>query len=112
MHDDERAARIEGYHFDLRAKVEDLARQVGELANGWAAVEIFRCAYRPDLVVEQPHRLDLPDELMDEVWGDDYHAVSRSLDVHIAHLRRKLEDDPASPRYLHTVRGVGYRVAA
>jgi DNA-binding response OmpR family regulator len=49
-------------------------------------------------------------ELMKEVWG--YHAsvVSRTVDTHVAELRRKLEDDPAFPRHILTVRKAGYRL--
>jgi len=49
------------------------------------------------------------EELLQRVW--DYHGdvSSRTLDVHIAWLRQKLEDDPQSPRHIHTVRGTGYR---
>lgn len=46
--------------------------------------------------------------LLDQVWGWDYAGDTRTVDKHIAELRRKLEDDPANPRYVLTVRGVGY----
>jgi DNA-binding response OmpR family regulator len=50
-------------------------------------------------------------ELMTEVWDAQWEGSDRTLDTHIAQLRRKLEADPGHPRYLHTTRGVGYRVA-
>ena len=50
-------------------------------------------------------------ELLRDVWGYDADVVSRTVDTHIAELRRKLEDDPANPRYIVTVRKAGYRVA-
>jgi len=46
--------------------------------------------------------------LMHKVWETDYDGDTRTLEVHVSWLRRKIEDDPANPRYLHTVRGVGY----
>jgi DNA-binding response OmpR family regulator len=46
--------------------------------------------------------------LLDQVWGWDYAGDTRTVDKHIAELRRKLEADPANPHYLLTVRGVGY----
>jgi len=49
------------------------------------------------------------DTLLDRCWGIDYFPESRTLDQHIAKLRKKLGDDPADPRVLETVRGVGYR---
>jgi DNA-binding response OmpR family regulator len=51
-------------------------------------------------------RRQLIDEVWDQAWVGDEHVV----DVHVAHLRRKLGDDPATPRYVDTVRGVGYRM--
>ncbi len=47
--------------------------------------------------------------LLEQVWGDSAYRDSRTVDVHIRHLREKLERDPRSPEYLLTVRGVGYR---
>jgi two-component system alkaline phosphatase synthesis response regulator PhoP len=48
-------------------------------------------------------------QLFDEVWGTDWLGDTRTLDVHIRWLREKLEDDPSTPHYLRTIRGVGYR---
>ena len=47
-------------------------------------------------------------QLLHRIWGDEYFDT-RVVDVHIASLRKKIEDDPAHPRYVETVRGVGYR---
>ena len=47
--------------------------------------------------------------LLDEVWGYDTDVVSRTVDTHVAELRRKLENDPAQPRHILTVRKTGYR---
>ena len=49
-------------------------------------------------------------ELMKEVWGYRAAVVSRTVDTHVSELRRKLEDDPARPRHLLTVRKAGYRL--
>ena len=48
--------------------------------------------------------------IFDRVWGDSHHGTLRTIDNFISQLRSKLEDDPASPRHLLTVRGVGYRL--
>jgi DNA-binding response OmpR family regulator len=48
-------------------------------------------------------------ELFDEVWGTDWLGDTRTLDVHMRWLREKIEDDPSDPRFIRTVRGVGYR---
>ncbi len=49
-------------------------------------------------------------QLIDRVWGADYFGDTKTLDVHIKRLRAKLEEDPAEPRLLLTVRGLGYRL--
>jgi DNA-binding response OmpR family regulator len=50
--------------------------------------------------------------LMSDVWDLNWFGSTKTLDVHIAWLRRKLGDDPARPAFIHTVRGVGFRLAA
>ena len=52
------------------------------------------------------------DELLEAVWEYQPGVSSRTIDVHVAWLRQKLEDNPQNPRHIHTVRGVGYRFAA
>lgn len=49
------------------------------------------------------------DELLDEVWGSEAMPTPRTVDVHVARLRQKLEPEPANPRYIQTVHGRGYR---
>jgi two-component system, OmpR family, response regulator RegX3 len=49
--------------------------------------------------------------LMSDVWDLNWFGSTKTLDVHVAWLRRKLGDDPGEPRYIHTVRGVGFRLA-
>jgi two-component system response regulator MtrA len=51
------------------------------------------------------------EELMMEVWGYNADVNTRTLDMHIVRLRKKIEDNPDSPQYLQTVRGVGYKFA-
>lgn len=64
------------------------------------------------LLMTNKGKLVTRERLFDEVWGTDWLGDTRTLDVHISWLRAKLEDDPANPRYLHTVRGLGYRFMA
>jgi two-component system response regulator RegX3 len=49
---------------------------------------------------------------MDRVWDENWFGSTKTLDVHVRWLRQKLGDDPSRPRYLHTVRGVGFRFTA
>ena len=51
-------------------------------------------------------------QLIDRVWGGDYYGDTKTLDVHIKRLRAKLEDDPANPTLIHTIRGLGYKLEA
>lgn len=48
--------------------------------------------------------------ILERVWGGDYFGDTRTVDVHIRHLREKLEADPAEPKLIQTVRGIGYRL--
>ena len=47
--------------------------------------------------------------LLNEVWGYEYFGETRTVDVHIRNLRKKLEDDDKNPKYIETIRGIGYR---
>jgi DNA-binding response OmpR family regulator len=49
------------------------------------------------------------DRLLDAVWGRDIHVTDRAVDNHVVGLRRKIEADPAEPKYITSVRGMGYR---
>ncbi len=49
------------------------------------------------------------EQLIEEVWDENWFGPTKTLDMHVSTLRRKLGDDPAKPRYITTVRGVGYR---
>lgn len=49
------------------------------------------------------------EEIMDEVWDPHWFGPTKTLDVHVSWLRKKIEDDPTNPRYITTIRGVGFR---
>ena len=51
------------------------------------------------------------DALCEAVWGQDYYGYENSLTVHIRHLREKIEENASKPRWLLTVRGIGYKLA-
>jgi DNA-binding response OmpR family regulator len=61
-------------------------------------------------VVRRPGLVVTREALLGAVWGPGYAGDDHLLDVHVANVRRKLGDDPASPRFLETVRGVGFRL--
>jgi DNA-binding response OmpR family regulator len=92
--------------------------RVGDLVVDLARHEVLRGAEPIHLtprefdllavLAAQPGRVFTRNQLLHRIWGDDYFDT-RVVDVHIASLRKKLDDDPSHPRYVETVRGVGYR---
>jgi DNA-binding response OmpR family regulator len=52
------------------------------------------------------------EEIMDQVWDTNWFGSTKTLDVHIAWLRKKIEEDPSDPRYITTIRRVGFRFAS
>jgi DNA-binding response OmpR family regulator len=85
-----RSATINGTELGLTRKEFDL---------------LARLAREPGMVVSR-------EDLMADVWDENWFGSTKTLDVHVGFLRRKLGDDAAAPRYLRTVRGVGFRLAA
>ena len=65
-----------------------------------------------ELLLREAGSVITRERLLDEVWDVNWFGSTKTLDVHVSSLRRKLGDDSAAPRYIHTVRGVGFRFAA
>jgi two-component system, OmpR family, response regulator RegX3 len=63
-----------------------------------------------ELLLRNAGRVLTRGQLIDRVWGADYVGDTKTLDVHVKRLRAKLEPDPGNPRYLVTVRGLGYKL--
>ena len=63
-------------------------------------------------LAQNPGRVFSRESLLDKVWGYDYFGDGRLVDVHVRRLRTKVEADPANPRHVVTVRGLGYRMVA
>ncbi|WP_420639678.1 response regulator [Candidatus Poriferisocius sp.] len=64
-----------------------------------------------ELLLANAGRVLTRDALIDQVWGSDYVGGTKTLDVHVKRLRSKIEDDPANPRRIVTIRGLGYKYA-
>jgi len=62
-----------------------------------------------EILAASPGEVFSRNELLNRVWGVEYFGTTRTLDQHIAQLRKKVEPEPAAPRYLVTVHGIGYR---
>ena len=63
-----------------------------------------------EMFLRNPGRVLTRGQLIDRVWGADYVGDTKTLDVHVKRLRAKLEPDPSEPKYLTTVRGLGYKL--
>ena len=99
-------AESESYRF---GEVEIDFRR-GELRRRGVPVELTPIEYKLlTLFVRAPGRLMSRERLIEGAWGPDTFTSDRIVDNHIANLRRKIETDPAEPRYLRNVRGMGYR---
>jgi two-component system response regulator RegX3 len=87
---DTRAVTLDGQALDLTLKEFELLR----------------------MLMEQAGRVVSRGDLIDEVWDTNWFGPTKTLDVHVSSLRKKLGDDTAAPRYIHTARGVGFRFAS
>jgi len=64
------------------------------------------------MLMEEAGKVVRRSDLMDEIWDPNWYGSMKTLDVHVSSLRKKIGDDPADPRYIKTVRGVGFRFAS
>lgn len=62
-----------------------------------------------EILIKNKGRVMTRDFLLDKIWGYEYIGETRTVDVHIRHLRQKIEEDDKNPRYIETIRGIGYR---
>jgi two-component system alkaline phosphatase synthesis response regulator PhoP len=99
---------------------EDVVLQFGEIRIYPEKYEVFRKDAKVELTPKEfellhylaSHhgRVLTRDQLLNAVWNYDFIGDSRIVDVHVSHLREKLEDDTKNPRYIKTVRGLGYKL--
>jgi len=81
-----------------------------ELRRGGTPVEVTTIEFRLlSAFIRHRGRVLSREQLLDEVWGQGVYVTDRAVDTHIVNVRRKIEPDPAAPRYLLSVRGAGYR---
>lgn len=62
------------------------------------------------VLATHPGKVYSRDELLEQVWGYEYLGDTRTVDVHVRHLRQKVERDSSNPEYIETLRGIGYRL--
>ena len=89
----------------------DTARH--RISRGGIALELSRMEFALlDFLARNEGQVFSRDHLLEKVWGYDFSGDTRTVDVHVSWLRRKIEADPAHPEHLLTVRGVGYKFEA
>jgi len=89
----------------------DVERHVVSVAGGTVAMPLKEFDLL-ELLLRNAGRVLTRGQLIDRVWGADYVGDTKTLDVHVKRLRAKIEPDPANPKYLLTVRGLGYKLEA
>jgi DNA-binding response OmpR family regulator len=99
--DEEQPIEVRGLRIDPTKRT--VVRDGETVATTFVEFEILTALART------PGRVFTRDMLLSRVWGDSAYRDPRTIDVHIRHLREKIEADPKEPEYLFTVRGVGYR---
>jgi len=94
----------------LRVADLEIDQEGRRVRRGGAAIELSRIEFNLLFILAQhPGQTLSRAQLLDRLHGVAYDGYDRSIDAHIKNLRRKLEPDPAAPRYVQTVYGVGYR---
>ncbi|MDI3533899.1 MAG: two-component system, OmpR family, alkaline phosphatase synthesis response regulator PhoP [Thermosediminibacterales bacterium] len=102
----------------IREKEESGLIKIGELTIDTESYKVYKNNKEIKLTSKEYELLKLlainrgktltRDHLLDKIWGYDYYGETRTIDVHIRHLRKKIEDEDREPKYIHTVRGIGY----
>ena len=102
-----------------KEKIEDNLK-VGNLNVNLLKYEVYKGNEKIDLTLKEFELLKLLLEnkgkvlsrnyLLDKIWGYDYYGETRTVDVHIRYLRKKIEDNDSSDKYIQTIRGVGYKI--
>ncbi|HEU4742535.1 MAG TPA: response regulator transcription factor [Meiothermus sp.] len=112
---------------ELLARIQALLRRSGKsgrIERGGLALDLERHQASLDgqpldltrrefdllaFLARHPGRVYSREELLERVWGPEFMGTARTVDQHVAQLREKLQEDPKLPRFLETLRGVGYR---
>jgi two-component system alkaline phosphatase synthesis response regulator PhoP len=99
-------ARFQFGNVDVDFEKGDVRKDAVPIALAAKELELLR------YLIDHRGKVVSRDELLEGVWEYQPGVSSRTIDVHVAWLRQKLEDNPQTPRHIHTVRGVGYRFSA
>jgi DNA-binding response OmpR family regulator len=109
-----RRRRLDSRHPERRLEfpgltIDLLRREV--LAGGRPVELTFKEFEVLALLASHPGRVYHREHIMAHLWRGDFYGEARAADVHVQHIRRKIESDPKNPHFIETVRGAGYRFA-
>jgi two-component system alkaline phosphatase synthesis response regulator PhoP len=115
----ELVARIKAILRRSSMQIIEKTFKVSNLAIDFGKHEVLKSDIKIDLTLKEFELLEIlisnkgrvmtRDFLLDKIWGYEYVGETRTVDVHIRHLRQKIEDDDKNPVYIQTIRGIGYR---
>lgn len=89
----------------------ELDRQAYRVIKRGAEVALTRKEFEIlELLARRPGEVITRDDFLDQLWGEDVYITHRVIDTHVAALRKKIEDDPNNPKYVLSVRGIGYKL--
>ncbi|AJA48197.1 alkaline phosphatase synthesis transcriptional regulatory protein PhoP [Clostridium pasteurianum DSM 525 = ATCC 6013] len=115
----EMMARVKAMLRRAKTQYQDDIYTIGDMSIDFQRHEVIKNNKRVELTLKEFELLQIliknkgrvmtRDFLLDKVWGYEYMGETRTVDVHIRHLRQKIEDDDKNPKYIETIRGIGYR---
>lgn len=97
----EKPLRAGGLSIDPNSRRATLDGKPLDLTETEFSILLFFCS--------NPDRAYTREQLLQQIWGDNYHVTPRNIDVHIRRLRKHLGVEPSSPKWIQTLRGYGYR---
>lgn len=111
-----------GYGQATPDQVKNQVRNVGNFTINEDATEVFKNNELLDLTAKEvglmdcflrnPNRILSKETLFEQVWGEEFYGADNTVMVHIRRLREKIEEDPSKPKYITTVKGLGYKFIA
>lgn len=115
-------ARVKAVLRRTSTQVIESSYKFGEISIDFQKHEVLKSSNKIDLTLKEFELLEIliknkgrvmtRDFLLDKIWGYEYVGETRTVDVHIRHLRQKIEEDDKSPKFIETIRGIGYRFNA
>lgn len=105
---------------NTKSQSDDIILSTGNLKVDLYKHEVYKGEEKIDLTLKEFELLKLllenkgkvlsRNHLLDKIWGYEYYGETRTVDVHIRYLRKKIEEDSTSEKYIQTIRGVGYKI--